>query len=223
MAFDAVVFDLDGTLLDSLGDIAAAANHTLAAMGLPTHPLASYKRFAGQGLPNLFRAALPAEQLHRLDEAIGVFKPYYAEHQRDTTGPFAGIGAVLDELVGAGVWVAVLSNKPEAATAAMVEHYFPAVPWAAVWGHREGYPPKPDPASCLAVLDEIGATPTRTAFVGDTMADMLTAQATGCYAVGVSWGFRAVEELEAQGAAVILHNTTELAGALLTGPDRPGG
>ncbi|MEM6551563.1 MAG: HAD family hydrolase [Planctomycetota bacterium] len=219
MAFEHAVFDLDGTLLDSLGDIAASANHTLSVMALPTHPVSSYNRFAGQGLPNLFRAALPPppEGENRIEEAIGLFKPYYAEHQRDTTAPFEGIDAVLSALVESGVGVSVLSNKPDAATVAMVEHYFPSVPWAAVWGHREGYAPKPDPASCLALLDEIGATPATTAFVGDTMADMGTAVATGCYAVGVSWGFRAVQELEDSGAAVILHETRELTGVLLGG------
>ncbi|MEM6394310.1 MAG: HAD family hydrolase [Planctomycetota bacterium] len=217
MTFETAVFDLDGTLLDSLGDIAASANHTLAEMGLPRHPVSSYNTFAGQGLPKLFRAALPPEEVDRVDEAIGLFKPYYAEHQRNTTAPFHGIEAVLKGLVEAGVRLAVLSNKPDAATVAMVEHYFPSVPWAAVWGHREGYAPKPDPASCLALLDEINATPQTTAFVGDTMADMGTATATGCYAVGVSWGFRTVQELEESGAAVILHETRELTGVLLDG------
>ena len=216
MPYTAAIFDLDGTLVDSLRDIADAANHALTRMGLPTHPLPRYKSFAGQGLPNLFRAALGPGAQDRLDEAVALFKPYYAEHKYDTTGPYAGIPDMLESLHHAGVRLGVLSNKPDPVTRDVVDALFGGVPWHAVRGHRAGYAPKPDPASCFELLEELDAAPRATAFIGDTMADMLTATATGCFAVGVSWGFRSVEELETNGAAAVVHHPRELVGLLLS-------
>jgi len=211
----AVLFDLDGTLLDSLHDIGASLNHALEVHGLPPHPLPAYRHFVGEGVQVLVSRALPPgrEALHA--PVLATYRAHYAEHLLDNTRPFPGIPQVLARLEEEGVKLAVLSNKPDAATRRLVTALLPQVPFAAVYGERVGVPRKPDPTAALALAAELGVAPGECAFVGDTGVDMATARASGMWAVGVPWGFRDVDELESHGAQVIAPTSEALLRAVL--------
>jgi len=214
MRYDAALFDLDGTLLDTLADLSSAGNHALTRVGRPTYPLNAYRTLVGQGVRNLFVDALGPGHQHLLDNAVAAFHAYYADHRFDTTAPYAGIDTMLSSLSDAGVKLGVLSNKPHAATLDVVDRFFGSLAWAAVRGHKPGTEPKPDPASALEVLSELGVTPSRCVYVGDTKVDMLTGKAAGMYTVGVSWGFRSVQELRENGADAIVDKPGELVGLM---------
>jgi phosphoglycolate phosphatase len=218
MHLHAAIFDLDGTLLDSLHDIGAAMNHALAAQGLPVHPLADYRRFVGEGVRVLVSRAVPAghEALH--ERVMAAYKAFYAEHRLDHTRPYPGMLELLARLHGEGVKLAVLSNKPDADTKRLVEALLPDVRFGAVYGERAGVPRKPDPTAALGVAAELGVAPGDCAFIGDTAVDMDTARAADMYGVGVTWGFRDEEELQAHGARVLARTADELLQALLGAP-----
>jgi phosphoglycolate phosphatase len=214
MPLRAALFDLDGTLLDSLHDIGAAMNHALAHHGLPVHPLSDYRGFVGEGVRVLVSRAVPAgrEALH--EAVLDTYRVRYAECMLDTTRPFPGIPELLSRLAGEGVKLAVLSNKPHASTRRLVESLLPEVRFGAIYGERAGVPRKPDPTAALGLAAELGVGPEDCAFIGDTAVDMDTARAAGMYGVGVTWGFRDVEELQAHGARALAHTTDELLQAL---------
>ena len=218
MHLRAALFDLDGTLLDSLHDLGAAMNHALATHGLPVHPLASHRRFVGEGVRVLVARAVPQgrDDLHEV--VLATYKAFYAEHMLDHTQPYPGMRDVLARLQGEGVKLAVLSNKPDAATRRLVEALLPDVRFGAVYGERSGVPRKPDPTAALGIAAELGVTPGDCAFIGDTAVDMDTARAAGMYSVGVTWGFRGVEELQAHGARALAHSSDELLQALASAP-----
>ena len=208
------IFDLDGTLVDSLADIAAAMNHSLAQHALPTHPVAAYRYFVGEGVTVLVRKATPAgrDELHA--SVLAGYRVYYAEHLFDQTRPFPGIPAMLAELSAEHVRLAVLSNKADAFTRQLVEGLLPGVPFTAIYGERPGVPRKPDPTAALALASEMGVAPEACAFVGDTSVDMNTARNAGMYGVGVTWGFRDAQELREQGARALATSAEELLAAL---------
>ncbi|HEX5745232.1 MAG TPA: HAD family hydrolase [Archangium sp.] len=214
----AALFDLDGTLLDSLHDIGAAMNHALVTHGLPVHPLADYRRFVGEGVRVLVARAVPPghEDIH--EAVMAAYKAFYAEHLLDHTRPYPGVREVLARLRGEGVKLAVLSNKPDAATRQLVAALLPDVRFGAIYGERVGVPRKPDPTSALGIASELGVAPGDCAFIGDTAVDMETARAAGMYSVGVTWGFRGVEELQAHGARALAHSADELLQALASVP-----
>jgi phosphoglycolate phosphatase len=217
--FAAAIFDLDGTLVDSLADIAAAMNWALAHHGLPTHPEAAYRGFVGEGVRELVRRAAgpgaPDEVRHAA--LLESYRGYYAEHLLDRTRPFPGMEALLARLARQGVRLGVLSNKSDAFTRQLVEALFPGQAFAAVYGERPGVARKPDPAAALALAVELGASPAACAFVGDTPVDMKTARAAGMHAVGVTWGFRDAAELSAHGAQALARGADELWRALQPG------
>ena len=190
-----VIFDLDGTLADSLGDIASAMNRTLRAHGFPEHPVSAYRTFVGEGVRRLVARALPPGAEAAQERFLAAYQADYAEHLLDQTRLFPGIARVLDVLAAAGVPVAVLSNKPDAPTRRMVDALCGRWSFRAVVGERPGVPRKPDPASALALADALAAPPDRVALVGDTGVDMLTARAASMRPVGVLWGFRPQEVL----------------------------
>jgi phosphoglycolate phosphatase len=214
----AVVFDLDGTLLDTLEDIAAAGNAALARVGAPPHPAADFRQFIGEGVNRLFEQSLPPEQqdLTTIARCAAAFQETYAQEWNQRSTPYPGIPELLDALTERGIKLAVLSNKPHDFTAACVKHYLAAWRFAAVLGPQAGVPRKPDPAGALRILHELHAHPEQCLYVGDTGIDMQTACAAGLYAVGVSWGFRPVEELRGSGADIVLDAPGELLSLVTT-------
>ena len=190
-----VIFDLDGTLADSLADIAGAMNRTLQAHGFPLHPVSAYRTFVGEGVRKLAERALPPGTEAVRDTFIARYQADYDAHLLDQTRLFPGIPGVLDGLRAAGVPVAVLSNKPDPSTRRLVEALCSRWEFRAVSGERSGVPRKPDPASALALADELRVPPERVVLVGDTLVDVLTARAASMRPVGVLWGFRPAEVL----------------------------
>lgn len=213
---DLVIFDLDGTLLDTIGDLAVACNSVLAVRGLPQHSYEAYCSFVGNGIMRLVERALP-EPLRTPENVALVradFVRFYTEHIDTYTKPYAGISELLAELVRQGVRLAVASNKFQAGTEKLVRLFFPEIPFAAVLGQRPGVPLKPDPAVVEEILAATGAARERTLYVGDSGIDMQTAAAAGVRSVGVSWGFRAREELVEAGAGRIVDRAGEILEAL---------
>lgn len=207
-----VIFDLDGTLFDSLADIADAANAALHVEGCPAHPLEAYRKFVGEGVRVLFEKALPPEQ--RTPELVtrcaNAFSQTYAESWNRQTRVYDGIDILLDQLAARGLPLAVLSNKPDPFTRQCVEHFFKGRPFVAVVGQSDGTPRKPDPTGALLIARKMELPPGEVAFVGDSSIDMQTARNAGMFAVGVSWGFRSVEELWMNGAQAMLAHPREL-------------
>lgn len=192
-----VIFDLDGTLLNSIADLAAAANYALTQCGYPTHPLSSYPRFVGSGVTKLLERVLPESS--RTDERIEVmrtyFREYYGEHMTDATVPYPGIPELLAQLTARGVAVAVASNKYQTAVEHLISHYFPEIEWAAVEGQKEGVPVKPDPSIVFEILSEHPTPKAEVLYVGDSGIDMDTARRACVESAGVTWGFRSITEL----------------------------
>lgn len=208
-----VIFDLDGTLLNTIGDIAEAVNYALQTAGFPTHEREAYRFMVGSGIMKLFERALPPEE--RTEENIArireYFLPYYEAHKTDLTAPYEGIVELLTELDRRGVALAVASNKYHQATETLVRHYFPTTPFCAVFGHREGMTVKPSPEIVWEIMRVAGAERVEEVlYVGDSDVDMLTAHNAGVEAVGVSWGFRPKEELAAHSPKAIVDTPGEI-------------
>lgn len=210
MHFQAVIFDLDGTLADTLDDIADAMNAALAHLGQPTHSREDYRAFVGAGVVNLARVTLPSDRQDLLDRAVELFRAHYQAHIVDRTRAFPDVPAMLDALVAQGLKLAVLSNKIDAMTRRIVESCFAGWPLFPVFGERAGVPKKPDPQAALEIAQLLGVEPARCAFVGDTAYDILTAVNAGMYPVGVTWGFRAREEMAGAGAKAMIDSPLEL-------------
>lgn len=206
----AFLFDLDGTLVDSLADLAETTNEVLAALGHPTHPEDAYRRFVGDGVRALIERALPAEAGDPAP-VVERFRALYAARMTRKTRPFDGVPALLAGLRRRGVPIGVLSNKPHDATRALVAELFPEAPFAVVLGARPDVPRKPDPAGALEAAAHLGVAPASTGFVGDTSTDMRTAVAAGMVPIGVTWGFRDEAELRDSGARHLVHDVASLA------------
>jgi phosphoglycolate phosphatase len=192
-----IIFDLDGTLLNTIDDLAAATNHALTEHGYPAHPVEAYNLFVGNGINKLFERALPEEA--RTPENIlrirTSFLPFYEAHKLDLTCPYDGIPELLRSLTKNNIQLAVASNKYQLATEHMVKYYFPDIPFVAVFGQREHVPIKPDPTVIKDILNLAKLNKENTLFVGDSGVDMLTAKRAHITAVGVTWGFRTEDEL----------------------------
>ncbi len=212
MALQAVVFDLDGTLLDTLADIGGSGNQVLSELGLPTHRIEGYRRFVGDGVKVLVERIVPeaSRTPDLVERGVARFGEIYADRWNVETKPYAGVRSLLTELTARGVPMAVLSNKPQPFTDLCVEHYLAEWKFAFVYGQREGVPRKPDPTAALDLAARLDITPGECAYVGDSSVDMQTATAAGMYAIGVAWGFRSVTELKAHGAQKILHHPCDL-------------
>ncbi|MDE6453128.1 MAG: HAD family hydrolase [Muribaculaceae bacterium] len=208
-----VIFDLDGTLLNTIADLGAAANHTLSAMGYPTHAPEAYPMLVGGGVRRLMQRALPdtaGADDTVVDRALEIFRAYYGQHLADLTQPYPGIPALLDELTARGIRVAVASNKYEAAVRTLVERFFPDVEWAAVCGQTEGVPVKPDPSVVFRVLSQSPTPKAEVLYVGDSGVDMETARRACVDSVGVTWGFRSAAELRAHYAVHIVSDPSQI-------------
>ncbi len=213
MATKLVIFDLDGTLLNTITDLAVATNLALSQLGFLTHDEEAYKIFVGNGIDVLFERALPegeksADNVKRVRD---IFLPYYNEHNRDATAPYPGIIELLQKLKAAGVKIAVASNKYHEGALATVRGYFSEIMFDVIFGHREGYQPKPDPAVVFDILDICGIEDkNEVLYVGDTVVDMQTAKNAQIPAVAVTWGFRSENELKACNPAYLIHKPEEL-------------
>ena len=201
----ACFFDLDGTLLDTLADIGGACNAVLAAHGYPVHPVSAYRRMVGNGFPILMRRALPESVVaqgpqERLDALTEEGRRYYAAHLSIRTTPYPGLVAALGRLQDAGLRLAVLSNKPEDLTCALVPLHFPCIRFDTV---------------LLQMAASMGVAPQDCAYVGDSDVDMMTARNAGMTAVGVAWGFRGAAEVQAAGADMVAADAEELVDILL--------
>lgn len=210
--YRAVVFDLDGTLLDTLEDIATAANATLAELGEPELELQAYRELVGEGVMSLLERAVGRDggSHHDLARAVLRLEHHYGRCWNQRTRPYPGIPELLDALARRKLSTAVLSNKPHAFTTLCVEQLLAPWRFEMVLGAREGRPRKPDPAGLLEVLDGLRVKPGEVLYLGDTAIDMHTAVAAGCYPVGVSWGFRSHEELVAGGALRVISQPGQL-------------
>lgn len=197
-----ILFDLDGTLLNTLDDLADAGNWVCAQNGWPTHPVESFKHMVGNGIPKLVERFSPeaARTPEQLAETLRQFSARYDAHKEDKTAPYPGIPELLDELRAEGIQMAVFSNKADAFCGKIIEHYFGAGKFAAVRGSVPGVPVKPDPAGLYALMDTIGANASTTLFVGDSDVDIVTGHNAGLPAMGALWGFRGESELRAAGA-----------------------
>ena len=213
MHCQAAVFDLDGTLVDSLADLADAANAMLISYGFRAHDVDAYRYFVGNGSRKLIERILPegrSRDTAFVDEALARYKECYAERLLNQTKPYDGIPEMLDELRRRGIPMAICTNKHRNAAETIVERLFPKNMFEEVVGDSHALPRKPDPQKVLHIAERMGVSPASTAYFGDTAVDMDTAHNAGALAVGVLWGFRPQEELTAHGAQILLSHPREL-------------
>lgn len=206
----AVIFDLDGTLADSLGEIAQAMNAALAKHGLPPHPLDAYRLMVGEGAEILAERARPPGAAVAVAQLVADYRDEYAAQAHAASTVYPGVEELLWELIVRGLRLAVLSNKRDDFTRGLVAAKLPGIPFVDVRGERAGVPRKPDPTAAFELALALGVSPAHVAFVGDTAIDMGTAKAAGMRAIGVAWGFRSREELIAAGAEQVIEQPREL-------------
>jgi len=217
MNIKTVIFDLDGTLLDTLEDLAAAANQALALHGFPPRPVKDYRLLVGAGARNLMTRAAGQATEEQINSLLDAFSQTYDRNWADRTHPYAGIPELLKRLRTAGCRLAVVSNKPDVFTRQIISHFFTADEFDAVAGKIEGWPLKPDPALTLEICRQIGADLASSALVGDSGSDMKTAVNAGMLPVGVLWGFRDSTELLAGGARYLASDPSDLYNILAGG------
>lgn len=207
-----VIFDLDGTLLDTIKDLGEAANNALSRAGFSTHSLSSYPFFVGNGVSRLLERVLPedARTQANVDMLRRYFTEYYDSHCTVHTHPYPGIPELLQQLNEAQVKVAVASNKYQAAVTSLISHYFPSIKWAAIEGQKDDYPVKPDPSIVFDILSKVPTPKADVIYVGDSGVDMETARRACVASVGVTWGFRPVKELREYYAEHIVNRPSEI-------------
>lgn len=211
-----VIFDLDGTLVNSLEDLGNACNSALERFGYPVHPMESFRYFVGDGVPMLIRRALPEKE--RTDETIAkvkaVFDEIYGRNYNVCTRPYDGITELLDRLKAEGILIAVASNKPDNFTQTIVTSMFGDT-FSYVSGKKEGFEKKPDPQIALHIMEKLGVSPEETLFAGDSSVDMQTAHNAGCDCIGCVWGFRTLQELTDNKATYIANSPDDIYNAAL--------
>lgn len=214
MTFHAILFDLDGTLLNTLDDLADSANAVLDQLGFPRHPVEAFKYFVGDGVENLMRRALPADHRDAATIAQGttLMRTEYERRWADKTRPYPGIPELLDALTARGMRMTVLSNKPDESTKLCVGRLLPRWRFEAVVGARPGQPRKPDPAAAVELARQLAVPPAQILYLGDTNTDMQTAVGAGMFPVGALWGFRTAEELTAGGAKKLVAKPQDVLG-----------
>ena len=207
------MFDLDGTLLNTLPDLADSGNEALTQMGFPVHPVDCYRYFVGNGMEELIKRLLPESCKGNLELGAKLLRLYTDEYHRrwdKKTKPYEGMPETLAQLKQKGFTLSVFSNKPDEFTQNCIRHFFPEGTFAIVRGFRQGVPRKPAPDGALSILEELKLTPDQVYYVGDTCTDMETAHAAGFYAIGVEWGFRDYDELKRNNADAIIQNPSQL-------------
>jgi len=208
----AIIFDLDGTLLNTIDDIADSMNDVLGRHGLPPYPVEAYKLMVGDGAAILVLRATEGTETagHLLRQMEEEFVAEYARRQADKTAPYPGIPELLEGLAARRVKMAVYSNKPHASAIGVVSQYFPGIKFDAVIGQRPGYPVKPDPGGALEILEIMSLPREEVLYIGDTATDMRTAAAAGLQAIGALWGFRGKAELEESGATLFAQEPADV-------------
>lgn len=231
-SFDLVIFDLDGTLIDTIGDLGGAVNHAMTVHGFPTHTLEEYRMMVGHGVRNLVQKALGDASDETVDMCLATFLEYYCSHIAVHSKPYDGIHELLERLSASGVKIAVASNKFQTGTQTLIGKFFGDIDFCAVLGGRDGAPLKPDPAIVQTIVEGVmeddartrgsvahdralGSQHLRIAMVGDSATDIKTALAAGITPIGVTWGFRSESELLCSGATFIAHTVSELEKILL--------
>mgnify|MGYP000953936282 FL=1 len=208
--FRLVIFDLDGTLLNTIGDLAAAGNHTLAEMGFPQHEEDKYRHFVGNGIPKLIERMLPAGHDKATEErAFAMFNEYYSRHKCDHTKPYPGMPELIRDIKAQGVVCGANSNKADEFSQVIVAHYFPGI-FEVIRGNLPGTPVKPDPGVARGILEKLNARPEETLMVGDSDVDIRTGHNAGLKACGVTWGLRSRENLVNAGADFLADTPAEL-------------
>ncbi len=212
MNFGGIIFDLDGTLLDTLDDLADAMNRVLSGMGYSTHPVDAYRYFVGEGIHKLAFRVLPESNRDEstVGDVVEAMRRDYGKHWAEKTRPYEGVMSMLKQFEEWNVPTAILSNKPEEFTVEVVDRLLANRRFSVVRGARENQPLKPNPVSALEVAKEMAIEPGRLVFVGDTATDMRTASAAGMYGVGVLWGFRQADELVSNGARLVIEKPSDL-------------
>lgn len=208
-----IIFDLDGTLLNTIADLAQSTNHALQVLGYPTHEESAYNFMVGNGINKLFERALPEGEKSE-ENVLRVrkeFIPYYDVHNADKSQPYPGIPELLEQMQEKGMQLAVASNKYQAATEKLIAHYFPNIRFTAVFGQREGINVKPDPTVVFDILKIAQVAKEEVLYVGDSGVDMQTAANAGVTACGVTWGFRPRAELESFHPAHVVEQASEIA------------
>lgn len=205
-----VIFDLDGTLLNTINDLGISCNYALEKCGFKSHPLSAYPFMVGNGVRKLIQRAQPSATDADIERITSAFKEHYDKHNHDTTVPYNGIHEMLRKLTDAGIAVAVTSNKYEAAVIDIVKHYFPDIPFVALRGQIEGRPIKPDPSIVFSVLCDHPTPKADVLYVGDSAVDIETARRACIDSVGVTWGFSPVSHLRNAFADHIVSTPAEI-------------
>ncbi len=208
------IFDLDGTLINSLNDLACAMNHALTKNRFPAHETERYRQMVGNGISVLADRAVAASAEHytpSVKEAIlSDFSAYYTAHCLDHTVPYPEIPSVLSDLDKAGILCAVNSNKPDHFTKHIVTSLFPSFSFASIFGKHDGIPCKPAPDGVRTILNTLSVVPSECIYIGDSNVDIRTARNAGILSIGVTWGFRTESELLSEGASYIAHTPTDI-------------
>lgn len=207
-----LIFDLDGTLLNTVADLAASTNHALRLCGFPTHEPEAYKFFVGNGINKLFERALPEgdKTPDNIQLIRNHFLTYYGAHNAELTVPYEGIPELLHKLQAAGIKLAVASNKYQEGTEKLIRYFFPKIDFAAVFGQRENIPAKPDPTIVHDILAIVKVEKSEVLYIGDSGVDMRTAQNSGIEAAAVTWGFRPKAEMEEFSPKYIVDDPAEI-------------
>ena len=213
MNYEAVIFDLDGTLINSIEDLADSCNDMLIAFDLPVHDVEAYKYFVGNGIAKLVERSLPAEKAEDKEfcnKALDKFREIYNGRVLNKTRAYTGVRETLTKLMGKEIPMAVCTNKPMDAAKTIINILFEPGTFKMVIGDRPGYARKPDPANVLYITEQLGVTPDKVVYVGDSGVDMQTAVNAGFLPVGALWGFRQEDELVANGAKLVIEKPTDL-------------
>ena len=212
MKYEAVLFDLDGTLIDTVDDIGDAANRVLSNRGFPIHPISAYYQFVGEGIRVLFTRALPKERRNEdlINTCLKEFVEDYRRNYDVKSKPYDGIPEMLNALNVRGLKLAILSNKPDPLTKDCVTSLLSNWDFGVVFGQRDSVPRKPNPQAALEIAEKLSISPSDFLYLGDTSIDMKTAVSAGMFPIGAAWGFRSVKELNENGARVIIDKPIQL-------------
>jgi len=211
MKYKAVLFDLDGTLLDTIDDLGDSMNNVLKKLNFPQHPIESYKYFVGDGLEILVKRALPQNLPEDIIEnAYQMMRSEYGKNWAKKTKPYEGIPELLEGLSVLGVRKTILTNKPDDTAQKVIEKFLSRYDFEIVLGARHGIPKKPNPESALEIAEKMGLSSSEFLYLGDTKVDMKTAQSAGMYPIGVLWGFRKADELVESGAKILITHPLNL-------------